>query len=375
MNRSECLDDIYLNNLLGADIINIFSNYQDTVCPKKVDAKKIMVYLGSVGVASWRVFTPFMELCKWPGFDVAVSNFYPRVSVEGRFEDLDWADTLYFQRCVDESIFNFVRRAKEREKRIIFDTDDYMHGIPAHHPSKGAIESSKYGYWMDKMIEVCDVMTVSTQYLKTLYEKKYYGKKIVVLPNCINKGNWEMDKINRDTINIGWGGSSTHFEDIQTVTPVLIQLFEENEKLRLVCLNYPGVDHQPKYRDAFEGIPMRKRTTVCGVHPHREGQNLNMMDIGIAPLLDNDFNRAKSNVKFLAYSMGSIPTVATNLEPYQDTNLIKIKGNRFNSWYKALQTLIKDADYRKSLGKLAKKEVLSKYDIDNNLHLWMELLK
>lgn len=106
------------------------------------------------------------------------------------------------------------------------------------------------------------------------------------------------------------------------------------------------------------------------------GKVFNTFDIGLAPLQDNDFNLSKSQIKWLQYSSLSVPTIASNVGPYQEiedgvTGLkVKAKGSQHDRWVKALEKLIFDKEYRIQLGKNAYKYVKEKYDMDKNCELW-----
>jgi glycosyltransferase involved in cell wall biosynthesis len=60
-------------------------------------------------------------------------------------------------------------------------------------------------------------------------------------------------------------------------------------------------------------------------------------DIGIAPLVDCNFNRSKSNLRWLEYSALKIPTVATDISHFRQTvrngeDGFLIKNNDLDEW-------------------------------------------
>jgi len=364
------LDRIYGKKHLGINIQNDWQDFMQSLgANKQRNTIKIMVYVGVLNVAYYRIFTPLMELVKNRRYDIRMST------VLSSQDDIDWADIIWFERCTDKNIIREASRAKKLGKKIIFDTDDLMHGLPMHHPMKRNIENSRYLPNMDELCLICDLITVSTPYLAELYEKKY-GVPVAVLPNCIRIEDYECSlkyKSNQG-ISIGWSGSATHFEDLQLVTPALVKLFSKYENIFLTTLNYCGVEITP-YRDAFEGIPDQRRIGINGTHPHLVYGYMNMMDIGIAPLLDNDFNRAKSNVKFMEYSLCGTPTVASDLDPYRNEGKHIDLVNDYNGWVDRIEELICDKELRSRLGANARKWVLEKYDIRNNIDKWNSVFK
>ena len=99
-------------------------------------------------------------------------------------------------------------------------------------------------------------------------------------------------------------------------------------------------------------------------------------DIGIAPLDRNDFNDAKSELKWLEYTAIGIPTIASNFGPYkrairhnEDGILVDIP----DFWFPALNELVLDAQKREKLVKNATERLHADYDIDKKANNWMEV--
>jgi hypothetical protein len=65
-----------------------------------------------------------------------------------------------------------------------------------------------------------------------------------------------------------------------------------------------------------------------------------LFDLGIAPLVDNAFNRLKSDIKVLEYTAMGLPVVASSVEPYSDADQAILCNP--SEWYPTLRTLIQD---------------------------------
>jgi hypothetical protein len=65
------------------------------------------------------------------------------------------------------------------------------------------------------------------------------------------------------------------------------------------------------------------------------------LDVAVAPLQDNPFNRAKSNLKLLEYGWLGIPVVASDLEPYRDSPAVLARAG---DWIEAIHALAGDRD-------------------------------
>jgi hypothetical protein len=70
------------------------------------------------------------------------------------------------------------------------------------------------------------------------------------------------------------------------------------------------------------------------------------LDIGLAPLEDNEFNRGKSNIKFYEYASVGTVTLASDVLPY-NSEVTYVAKNTHKDWYNKLEKLIVDTEFRK----------------------------
>jgi len=377
MSTLKYLDRIYGKKHTATDIRSIWKEYVDSLHVKRnADAKKIAVFVGVYGTSYWRVFIPFMELAKNPNFDIMIS-------VMMFDEDAEWADTIVLQRCANERIFEILKKAKAKGKKIVFETDDNLHNHPYYNPGKKAFENTVYSKHTTEIMQLADRMSVSTEYLKKSYQM--LNKNIHVLPNSVNVDHWEEKNSFRktnDSINLAWAGSNTHSKDLEIVSNVVEQAVEKYPNVNYVTSGWDGrykIRDKEKYAfyDAFLNLPIERRIHFeWSDYPHRVCKYMKHFDIGLAPLLDNEFNKAKSNVKFLEYSMCKIPTIASDIEAYNNgvekNPTILIKGNKFNKWLSATKEFIESKKKRTEVGIDSYNYVVDKYNIINNVKLWEE---
>ena len=84
-------------------------------------------------------------------------------------------------------------------------------------------------------------------------------------------------------------------------------------------------------------------------------------DIELAPLVDSNFNRAKSNLRWLEASALKIPVVASNVGPYKKTNALTCSTTE--AWVTALGMLIKSSSRRQELGNTGYNLVKKDYNL------------
>ncbi len=116
----------------------------------------------------------------------------------------------------------------------------------------------------------------------------------------------------RNEVRALYMGSATHVADLHLLRPVFTDLRTHDG--RAIVLEVIGVTHHDE--EWFRRIPMPDGT---GNYPQLV-QWLRTLaprwSLGVAPLEDEFFNKAKSDLKFLEYTMLGLPTIASAVESY-----------------------------------------------------------
>ena len=156
---------------------------------------------------------------------------------------------------------------------------------------------------------------------------------------------------NKKKVTIGWTGTFSSKEYLDLLRDVFVKLNKRIEfKLRVIGnfqYELPGID--------LEVIQWTKETEV---------EDLQGIDIGIYPLVQDDWVLGKSGLKAIQYMAFGLPTVATNVGT--TPRIIKHMTNGWlvktdEEWLEALEELIKNPQLRKDLGDAARLTVLENY--------------
>jgi glycosyltransferase involved in cell wall biosynthesis len=103
---------------------------------------------------------------------------------------------------------------------------------------------------------------------------------------------------------------------------------------------------------------------------------LNDMDFFVIPLQDTEFNRCKSNIKWVEQAAIEVPAVTSLVSPYKEIatedNGIFIEKNDPESWYEGICYMIENAEGRKKMGKAARATVEQHFDSNKEAHRWAE---
>lgn len=237
------------------------------------------------------------------------------------------------------------------KSKVVVDIDDNVWQIPMGNVSRGDLKTfSNRAIMMIESIKACDWVTVSTEPLKLIL--KNINQNIAVLPNYIDPKEWEHKRKKHKKVRIGWVWSPTHIPDNEEVAEALKKIHSKyKDKVEIVIfgtannifdfdtINIPAVPYD-KYPKTF---------MEAGI------------DISIGALADNEFNKSKSNIKWMESTMAGAAFVGSDVYPYAhsirhgETGYIaKTEGQ----WIKLLSWLIEDEKKRKEFVKNARKEVL-----------------
>ncbi len=282
--------------------------------------------------------------------------------------DVFW--TTYFHDPQEASQI-FYHRDKFK-KKVVVDCDDNFFDIDPTHPLWDTFKPTKKNRaFVSTILSFADVITCSTEPLKQKiagHLKKVHGieKKIVVIPNMndIREWNFKPVKKNTDKIVIGYAGSSSHFRDLQMVLPAVEAIMDKYTNVHFEIMgSLNDVDAKKLFN--FHGKNLINRshllppTWTFKEYPKEISRQ--KWDIGIAPLVDDAFNRSKSHIKFLEYSMYKIPVIASRVYPYyvpnfereviahEETGLLC----KPSEWFNALEDLILHPEKRNLLGENA----------------------
>lgn len=352
------LDEIYKKKYSGINIHTDWQNYMLSLGVRRnKDATKVLIFPGAIDCcAYYRTFVPYMEIAKDPRVDIRISTVLSQRS------DIDWADHIVFQRKVSQEAVLIAKQAKQCGKATYFDIDDYLHGLPDYHPYKGFYENGNYLQEMDELCNVVDRITVSTPYLKILYKERYPSALISVVKNTTQIRPVAKRRLSKRTY-IGWAGGLSHKADLAILVNPIRAILKEHPEVDFMTINYPGYKENDQAADVFAEIPANRRIHLYGTEPHLVSNLISLLDIGLAPLIDNDFNWAKSNVKFMEYAMCGVPMIATKIGPYiDDAEACALVNNGTSEWYREMDWLVQNKKCRIEIANEARKRLTEVYD-------------
>lgn len=212
----------------------------------------------------------------------------------------------------------FMPQAQARGQKVVVDIDDLfdeIHESNHAHTSTDANRSPDNNREIYKqIIAQADALICSTPFIEQYYKKLYPSKPIYMVRNSIDIERWKrMKAVKRQTI-IGWlGATPWRSLDLEQMAP----FFNDYLESRDVKFHHSG------HINWAAGAHLRLKIdpSRCSVSPMVPLFELPTayahFDIGIVPLNDIPFNRAKSFIKGLEYAAAGIPFVASALPEYE----------------------------------------------------------
>jgi hypothetical protein len=210
---------------------------------------------------------------------------------------------------------------EERGIPVVLDTDDAFHRMDESHPEFDLYQTKlkAFAVILDRVAEVwCSTPGL----VKSLAES---GKNAIVVPNSIDPRLWRQYRhsgasdVRHDDagLELLYAGTATHGADFSLLLPVLDDLARE-VRFRLTVV---GVAKQMVSRPWLR----RVQPGSNALYPRyaRWLRDLGpSIDVGVAPLVNNEFNRLKSDIKLMEYlAIGAAPLLS-NIDGYSDSDVV-----------------------------------------------------
>jgi GT2 family glycosyltransferase len=267
---------------------------------------------------------------------------------------------------------------RELNKPVVFELDDLLINLPESNPNYKYCKTITPDVL--KMLREADYVTVTTEPLRRYLEEaepEAHGK-IHVLPNYINLEIWDGAKPPAekpsDPFVIGWFGTATHDEDLAIIKPAIVKLARKHAGK--VVFKFWG--YLPKDLEGIPGVQL-VRGSQPDLRLHARDLVNCRIDLALAPLLDHPFNHAKSDLKWLEYSICQIPGIYSPISPYTSSvthgKTGWIADNDPAQWFEAMERFMSDDTLRRSIATQAYDEVRRTRCVENGSEKWDALYR
>lgn len=255
---------------------------------------------------------------------------------------------------------------------LVSEIDDNILSTPTYNPADAVYQpGSMFRSIAVEQFRMSDAMVVSTPYLREVYGE--FCQNINVVPNSLDFRIWDNLKHRRNTdlVRIGWAGGASHEEDLRIIEPVVRKTLEKHSNVRFCFVH--GI---PEFFKNVERIEAYHQFTRIDRYPQFLASR--SFDIGVAPLVDNAFNRAKSNLRWLEYAGLKVPCVASKVGHFAQTITNGVDGvlcSNEKEWLSALDDLIWNPTTRKAIGTAANRKARRDFNVEASAHNYAKILE
>lgn len=368
--------------------------------------KLLVLDVANAGVGKYRFRDPHKMLQK-----LYLEDFHVDIMANPPLQDKNFVsqyDAIFLQGSIlmKDDAFKLFEQLKKDGMKIIVDLDDYWR-LPFSHAMHKKME--KLWKTLVQRLKIADLVTTTTKFLA--HKIARYAKRVVIIPNAINpkEKQFQSNPTESDKLRIGWAGGSSHQEDLKLVRGLANHMFRFKEKdMQLVMCGFNNLSRDIETGETskvkFPKVWMECEYIFTGgyfnmddnykhylLHPSEEqyptaddqlykriwtkpiqtyGTAYNEFDIAIAPLVDNEFNRMKSQLKVIEAGFHKKPLIISDIAPYQidcvhEKNALLVPQKKAHKLFtKYAKKLAKEDNLRQDLGEALYETVKDRYDLN-----------
>jgi GT2 family glycosyltransferase len=349
--------------------------------PKKILIFSPMSQSGFNGSSYIRVLLPLSHPC----IAEKISPYYIdyiNVSTQKialQLEKMDFDGILVQRNGLPASLIRLViKLCNHRKKTLIFEIDDDLFSIHQEHSDYYKIQTILPQ--IEPLVSSAKKIIVSTPQLKKVMHHKH--DNISLIRNVIDEKIWFSGSDYNCTMNqsdklvIGYMGTYTHDKDLAIIMKIIpeIQHFLKKQNISLEFQIIGGTKNKML---PCQSVKIPAEATVYPKFVQFMKRTVKW-DIAVAPLLNNDLNCSKSELKFLEYTALGAVGIYSNIGAYADiieegkTGLLCDIDDE-QAWKDNIIKLCVNKTLRYDLYKNALNKVNSSYLLKNNTQNWLTI--
>jgi glycosyltransferase involved in cell wall biosynthesis len=207
-----------------------------------------------------------------------------------------------------------------------------------------------------RFAKLMDMVICGNQFLADYFSSA--GAPVVVVPTAVDVDRFQpIEKHEDHEVIIGWSGSSSAFQELETIQSALATILKSNSNTKFHVL----ADQAPM----LAKLPPNQ-VLFTKWSPEVELSALQRMDIGIMPLRDSAWNRGKCSYKMLLYMACGLPVVVSPVGMNIDVmsrDQFGFQAISIDDWIQSLETLVRNRELRCNYGRSARQVVTEHFSI------------
>jgi tetratricopeptide (TPR) repeat protein len=224
---------------------------------------------------------------------------------------LDEADVLVLADAADPDLLPILDSRRRQQRLTVFELDAHVLSPPRGAPTAPRARDLVRRSMSSQLARHADCVQLATPALDARFG--FLNARRAVFPSQL----WDEPAPREprahapERLVIGWGGSDAHAEDLRAVLPALRGVLERHAEVDVAVMGGEWLG------ELFAALPpARVHVTPAGA-PEDYARFLGTLDIGLAPLLPTEFNRCRSDVRFLEYAAHGVFAVCADTDAYR----------------------------------------------------------
>jgi glycosyltransferase involved in cell wall biosynthesis len=253
---------------------------------------------------------------------------------------------------------------------MVLDLDDATY-VPYLSPTYGRLGSSlKWFSKTDDLIRWAKIVTCGNRAIAEYVTAK--GKPGVIIPTVVDSDQFrpaavadENQKAGRQLV-LGWVGTHSTYQYLETIFPVL-QRLARTHRFRLKVV---GAGKEI----AIPGVEVENLEWSLD----REIRDFQSFDVGLYPIVEDNWSVGKSGFKAIQYMAVGVPFVASPVGACADIgelNFTHLLARSEDDWYQALAQLLDDENLRLRMGAAGREHSLMHYTLATQAQKLGEVLR
>jgi glycosyltransferase involved in cell wall biosynthesis len=289
-------------------------------------------------------------------------------------KDINWCDVAVFCRHCELQDLSILYELKRKGKKIIYEIDDNFEEIELNDDIGIYHRSFHRLHVMRRFFEISDVTRVYSDILAK--RAIFFGAKVQKILGYFDKSILQKVKQNskNSIIKIAYPANRIDNEEIKELLSLTIKAVLKRHPEKVQFHFWGSI--LPKQLSEQSGIILNK--TISNYENFIRSFYKLGFDIGLAPIINNNFFKSKTNNKYREFAGCGIAGIYSNITPYSESVIHESTGllvkNTIEDWVSAIDRLILDDQLRNKIKNNAIKDVHNKYSFKMSVESWQKCL-
>lgn len=283
------------------------------------------------------------------------------------FYSFDKNDVIFLQRTVYNKYFLLaVLCGRFRLKKFIFDIDDAV------------FEHSFFKTWV--LTKVSKIVLCGSHFVLD-WVKKYNASSFYFpnsLPTEIYFSSAKKNETKNNPLIVGWIGSCPdHNDNLKLLKPIFESLILDGISFKFRLIGARGDKFIYDFFKNIKGLNVEIIDNLDWTDPQNAAKEIRKFDIGLMPLVKNNWNCAKY-FKTLEYMACGVPPIVSDFG--ENTFIVKDGENGFivgdkKDWVEKIKIILKDDKTKEIVGESARRHVAEYFSVEKRAMQLVNIIK